>query len=345
MELEYSTYRLDFKFAAGTSRGVMHHRDIWMVQIKAHADSPVVGRGEVAPLPGLSHESIEEMPDCLKSAQAQLKSFDSIKSEEEVYQFAKELAGDFPSVRFGLEMAFLDLYKGGKQLWFDNDWTNGLSDMPINGLIWMNTPESMKKQADEKIDQGFDCIKMKIGAIDFDAELGVLAYIRSKFDGVLRVDANGAFLTEEVFKKLNRLSAFDLHSIEQPIMPRQWPAMQLVCQKSPVPIALDEELIGVWSQQDKVELLDEINPQYIILKPSLVGGFFESAEWIKLAEERKIGWWMTSALESNLGLNAIAQFTANYDPQNAQGLGTGGLFENNLDASTEIKDGRLFYRL
>ncbi|MFZ9045479.1 MAG: o-succinylbenzoate synthase [Cyclobacteriaceae bacterium] len=343
MELEYSTYRLDFKFDAGTSRGIIRHRDIWLLELRGHCDSPVIGRGEVAPLPGLSHEPIEMIPDHLKQVQLKLRDLDSVKSEQDAFLIAEELSRDFPSVRFGLEMSLLDLYKGGKQRWYDNDWTNGITQLPINGLIWMNTAESMKQQADEKLEQGFDCIKMKIGAIDFEAELSVLNYIRSKFDGILRVDANGAFLTEEVFKKLNRLSDFKLHSIEQPIMPRQRPAMQLICQKSSIPVALDEELIGVWSKEDKCELLDEINPHYIILKPSLIGGFYESAEWIKVAEERQIGWWMTSALESNLGLNAITQFTANYTPQTAQGLGTGGLFKNNLTASTEIKSGKLLY--
>ena len=339
MFLAYKPYKLDFSFAAGTSRGVMHHRDIWILELRPSDTSPFIGLGEVAPLPRLSADAIDQIPFFLDKLSQQLLSFELPQNESSIYELARELADSFPSVRFALEMAMLDALKGGQQRWFDNAYTQRKSRIPINGLIWMGSSDVMKKQIDEKIDAGFECIKMKIGAIDFEEELKVLHYIRSKFDGILRVDANGAFKTDEVLRKLKTLGEFDLHSIEQPIMPRQIPAMQLVCEKSPVPVALDEELIGPYDDRQKARLLDEILPAHIVLKPSLLGGFQETDTWIKLAEERNIGWWMTPALESNLGLNAIAQFTAQYQPTIHQGLGTGSLFENNLEAKNKVSNG------
>ena len=343
MELEYKPYSLEFSFDAGTSRGIMKKREIWLLELKAFPESPIIGKGEVAPLRGLSHESIDDIPDQLSKLRQQLKHSVLPSTVEEIFHFTKTLLEQYPSIRMGLEMAMIDLVNGGKQLWYHNDWTAGNSSIPINGLIWMNSADNMKGQFEEKLAQGFDCIKMKIGAIDFDQELEVLRYIRSKFSGVLRVDANGAFQTQDVLRKLELLAEYDLHSIEQPIMPRQWPAMHLVCGHSKIPVALDEELIGIWSKQQKSQLLDEIEPEYIILKPSLLGGFYETSEWIELASAKKIGWWITSALESNLGLNAIAQYTANFQPTTAQGLGTGGLFINNLPAATYIEKGQLHY--
>ena len=224
-----------------------------------------------------------------------------------------------------------------------NDFFDSQRSIPINGLIWMGEPDFMLRQIDQKLSEGFDCIKMKIGAIDFEREIELLKYIRSQFSPdqiVLRVDANGAFSPEDALEKLQRLADLDIHSIEQPIRAGHITAMEKLCRETPLPIALDEELIGV---EDKAALLDAIQPQHIILKPTLIGGTLETQEWIRVAEERGIGWWMTSALESNLGLNAISQLVSTYSPAIPQGLGTGKLYHNNLDSPLEVRAGHIYY--
>ena len=341
MKLEYTPYTLEFKFEAGTSRGVMTHRKVWFIKITSY--SGIEGKGEVAPLSGLSDESELEVIEKLEKIKEGFRLDHIPKDYEECYDFAEKWSGKIASVQFGLEMALIDLMNNGQKRWFDNEYTRGDTGIPINGLIWMESSENMKNQIDQKIREGFRCIKMKIGALDFDEEIRVLNYLRSKSDKLeIRVDANGAFRTSEVLGRLKRLAVFDLHSIEQPIIPRQPEAMRLICEKSPVPVALDEELIGVRDTDEKIRLLEDLKPRYIVLKPSLLGGFKETAEWINLAHEREIGWWITSALESNLGLYAIAQFTASYDLPTYQGLGTGGLFTNNVESMSYISSGELY---
>ena len=250
------------------------------------------------------------------------------------------------SVPFGFETAFLDLENGGKRIIYKNDFSLNQKTIPINGLVWMGDKEFMNKQIKEKLKTGFSCIKMKIGAIDFNAEVELLKSIRNEFSSKeieLRVDANGAFNPKNALEKLKRLSALEIHSIEQPIKQGQIEEMADLCAKTPLPIALDEELIGVFTSEEKEKIITAINPQYIILKPSLIGGFAGSKEWIKLAEENKSGWWITSALESNIGLNAIAQFTYTLQNNLPQGLGTGGLFTNNFESPLEVKNGALQY--
>jgi len=245
-------------------------------------------------------------------------------------------------------MALKDLKTEGNYKLFNNDFTNGNAGIPINGLIWMGDIDFMKRQIREKLDKGFRCLKMKIGALNFEEEFTVLKNIRSEYspnDLELRVDANGAFSPLDVLQKLEKLSRLNLHSIEQPIKQGQMDEMADLCLQTPLPIALDEELIGVHKKDKRIELLDRINPQYIILKPALVGGFYSSEEWIELAENRKMGWWITSALESNIGLNAIAQWTASLNTTAYQGLGTGQLYENNIQSPLQILGERLFYRL
>jgi L-alanine-DL-glutamate epimerase-like enolase superfamily enzyme len=252
----------------------------------------------------------------------------------------------FPSIQFGLETAFASFESENTFEIFPSEFTQGTDSIPINGLIWMGTESFMKQQIKDKIEAGFYCIKMKIGAIDFQTELQLLNSIRKEFsskDIELRVDANGAFSPLEALEKLKRLSELDLHSIEQPIKQGQIEAMASLCEKSVLPIALDEELIGVFSKEKKKDLLETIKPQYIILKPSLVGGFSGSKEWIDLAEKQNSGWWITSALESNIGLNAIAQWTYTLKNIMPQGLGTGGLFTNNFDSPLQVKNGTLQY--
>ncbi|MEG0849858.1 MAG: o-succinylbenzoate synthase, partial [Flavobacterium sp.] len=253
---------------------------------------------------------------------------------------------EFPSIQFGVEMAFLSLKSENPYLLFPSNFTSHSESTPINGLVWMGEASFMKQQIEEKLADGFNCIKLKIGAIDFQKELELLEFIRSHFSAEqieIRVDANGAFALNEALDKLNQLNTFQLHSIEQPIKKGNITAMADLCNVTPFPIALDEELIGVFSLQEKEELLQKIKPQYIILKPSFVGGFRGTQEWITLAEKYNIGWWITSALESNIGLNAIAQWTFLLNSKMPQGLGTGALYTNNFDCPLEVKQGQLWY--
>ena len=254
---------------------------------------------------------------------------------------------EFPSIQFGVEMAFRSLESETPFLLFPSDFTKGEKSIEINGLVWMGEEAFMKQQIEEKLATGFRCVKLKIGAIDFDQELQLLRYIRQHFTPEqveIRVDANGAFDKTLALDKLNQLSGFELHSIEQPIQKNNTDSMAELCKTTPIPIALDEELIGVFSLADKEALLQKIKPQYIILKPSFVGGFRGSKEWIALAEKYNIGWWITSALESNIGLNAIAQWTFLQNNSMPQGLGTGALYTNNFDCPLQVEQGQLWYK-
>ena len=254
---------------------------------------------------------------------------------------------EFPSIQFGVEMAFRSLASETPFLLFPSDFTKGEKSIEINGLVWMGEEAFMKQQIEEKLATGFRCVKLKIGAIDFDQELQLLRYIRQHFTPEqveIRVDANGAFDKTSALDKLNQLSGFELHSIEQPIQKNNTDSMAELCKTTPIPIALDEELIGVFSLADKEALLQKIKPQYIILKPSFVGGFRGSKEWIALAEKYNVGWWITSALESNIGLNAIAQWTFLQNNSMPQGLGTGALYTNNFDCPLQVEQGQLWYK-
>jgi o-succinylbenzoate synthase len=256
-----------------------------------------------------------------------------------------EALQEWPSILFGYEMAMRSLQSADPFTLFPSPFTQNQDSIPINGLVWMGDKDFMMQQLEEKLASGFDCIKLKIGAIDFDAEMQVLKSIRARFresEITIRVDANGAFAPSEALSKLEEISKYGVHSIEQPIKQGQWNEMAALCEKTPLPIALDEELIGLYDSKQRTDCLDMIQPQYIILKPALVGGFASSREWINLAGERQIGWWLTSALESNVGLNAIAQFTYTLGVTMPQGLGTGGLYTNNIKAPLEIKNGRLY---
>ncbi len=347
IKLEYKSKTLNFNLPAGTSRGILTQKKIWLLKVYHPEMSFEYGIGEVAPLEKLSIDWEIDMEVELNSLSKNIALNNLPSSEQEVFDLAQAMVSNkLPSLRFGLETALLDLLHGGKREIFQNDFYNSEQEIPINGLVWMGDKSFMKKQIDEKIMLGFKCIKIKIGALDFELELELLKYIRASYNPdelTLRVDANGAFSTQKALLKLKKLEAFDLHSIEQPIMPKQTMAMQLLCVKSKIPIALDEELIGVFGSDAKSELLDDINPQYIILKPTLLGGFRETSEWIALAEQRNIGWWITSALESNIGLNAICQFTANYNKNSHQGLGTGMLYENNIESPLTIVGESILY--
>jgi L-alanine-DL-glutamate epimerase-like enolase superfamily enzyme len=261
-------------------------------------------------------------------------------------QFPEELRA-WPSVRFGLETALADLRNGGQQLLFPSAFTHGEKGIPINGLIWMGTPEFMKQQIRAKLGAGFRCIKMKIGALDFETEYELLKAVRSEFSPeeiTLRVDANCAYSYQTALENLKRLSDLQIHSIEQPIATGRWTEMAELCRQSPVPIGLDEELIGILDQPEMKKLMETIRPAYLILKPSLHGGFAGCEKWIELADQYKTGWWITSALESNIGLNTIAQWTFQLDAKAEQGLGTGQLFINNFDSPLEIQGDQLWFR-
>lgn len=336
MTANYHQYILNFKQPSGTSRGILKTKETWFIILQ---DEEKKGIGECGILRGLS---IDDRPDY----EATLRwACQNIRLGLDV--LIQKLA-EFPSIQFGLEMAFKSLKSNHPFELFPSEFTRGNDSIPINGLIWMGSKDFMKEQIKEKIDFGFKCIKLKIGAIDFQTELNLLKSIRKEFKAKeieLRVDANGAFSPVDALEKLKQLSEFDLHSIEQPIKVGQWEDMAKLCEKTPLPIALDEELIGVFDVTKKKELLQTIQSQYIILKPSFVGGFAGSNEWIELAENQQIGWWITSALESNVGLNAIAQWTYNLQTDNYQGLGTGGLFTNNFHSPLKVKNGTLQYDL
>ena len=328
--------QLHFKQPAGTSRGVYTTRNVWYIVLTDPQDPTHYGVGECAPLPALSCDDIPEYEDILKETCRRL--------EENTETVLKTLE-NYPSIRFGVETALTHYQIQSLQLWH-TPFSQGKEGIPINGLIWMGNFDEMYQRIEEKMHQGFRCIKLKIGAIDFEKELELLAHIRKHFSPEqieLRVDANGAFSPVDALEKLKRLNEYRLHSIEQPIQAGQWREMARLCASTPFPIALDEELIGINCRTQKIELLDTILPQYIILKPSLHGGIGGSREWIELAAERGIGSWVTSALESNIGLNAIAQWTATLQPTLPQGLGTGLLFTDNIDYPLHIEGDCLWY--
>jgi o-succinylbenzoate synthase len=334
MKATYKKYTLNFKRPSGTSRGVMTEKETWFLILEENGK---IGIGECGILRTLS---VDDRPDYEEKLLWVCQNIHLGKD-----QLWDELM-EFPSIQFGVEMAFLSLQSKSTFDLFPSEFTLGKHNMLINGLVWMGEEQFMKTQIEEKLAQGFSCIKLKIGAIDFEKEIGLLRFIRQNFDAntiEIRVDANGAFTSNNALSILNQLNEFELHSIEQPIKANQIQEMKLLCQQTPFPIALDEELIGVFGINKKLELLEEIQPQYIILKPSLVGGFKGTLEWISIAESLNIGWWITSALESNIGLNAITQFTFTLNNPMPQGLGTGGLYTNNFDCPLEIEKGKIKY--
>lgn len=322
---------LHFKQPAGTSRGVYTTRKIWLLTVEHDGRTAI---GECAPLPQLSCDDIPDYEAVLRRFCDIIEATGSIPYDE---------MRNYPSMLFGVETALAQLSRTDGLL-YDTPFSHGEEGIPINGLVWMGTHDEMLSRLKEKLELGFRCVKLKIGAIDFAKELDLIQHIRKHFsreEVELRVDANGGFTPDVALERLQELARYDIHSIEQPIMAHQWSEMAQLCQLSPLPIALDEELIGVNSTDEKIRLLDTIKPQYIILKPSLHGGVAGTREWIALANERGIGSWITSALESNIGLNAIAQLAANIYGSKItmpQGLGTGMLFTDNIPMPLEIRN-------
>lgn len=327
-------HTLLFKRPSGTSRGVLTEKDTYFLVLEKNGKK---GIGECALLRGLSMDDVPQYEAVLEELCLQLNADGLTES----------LLENYPSLQMGLEMAVRSLHSKSPFELYPSDFTKAKKDISINGLVWMGTFSFMQQQIEEKIASGFTCIKLKIGAIEFEKELRLLEQIRSQFPAdqiEIRVDANGAFSPESALSKLKELSAFELHSIEQPIAVNQLEEMKTLCATTPLAIALDEELIGVRSDQ-KAELLERVQPQYIILKPSLLGGFKATKEWIDLADSQNIGWWITSALESNVGLNAIAQWAATLSTTRPQGLGTGSLFTNNFTSPLTVENGYLRYDL
>jgi o-succinylbenzoate synthase len=345
MEISVEKLDLQFKKPSGTSRGVLYSKPSWIIKLNDEQGNS--GFGEFSVIPGLSVDFMDE-----ESYETQIQRLVAYLKEnltqpikyQEILSKVNSQFRNFPSLVFGVETAILDYLYGGSRLIFKNTFALGESEIPINGLIWMGTKTDMKNQIQEKLKLGYSTIKLKIGAIAVEDELELISELRKEFDSnqiTIRVDANGAFDEFNVREILKKLKKLEVHSIEQPIQAGNWELMSELCNENAIPIALDEELIGIFEKERKIELLDLIRPQFIILKPSLHGGFIGCSEWIELAEERKIAWWMTSALESSIGLNAIAQFTANYPVQIPQGLGTGGLYTNNLPSDLVIESGYL----
>jgi o-succinylbenzoate synthase len=335
LKCSYQKYTLRFIKPGGTSRGVLHEKETWILSLYDE-DKSKMAYGECGLFRGLS---IDDRPDYEEKLKEVCKRLPGEK--QEILPEFKE----WPSIYFGVEMVLKDWENNSDHILFNSDFTEGKTGIDINGLIWMGSKEFMIAQIKDKLEQGFTCLKMKIGAIDFESELEILQLIRNQFSPEkieLRVDANGAFSVKEALEKLKRLSVFDIHSIEQPIRAGQLSEMAELIEKSPVSIALDEELIGITNVEAKRKLLETLHPSYIILKPTLVGGFTGSQEWIDLIEGQGGYWWITSALESNIGLNAIAQFTATKNNSLPQGLGTGQLYSNNFDSPLKIKKGKLF---
>jgi O-succinylbenzoate synthase len=337
LRCSYQKYTLQFIKPGGTSRGVLHEKETWIISLYDDEDESKIAYGECGLFKGLSMDGKPGYEEKLAEICKRLPH-----EKKEILSELKE----WPSIYFGVEMVLKDWENNSDHIFFNNDFTAGRTGIDINGLIWMGSKESMLSQIKDKLEQGFTCLKMKIGAIDFEIELEVIGFIRRQFSSEeieLRVDANGAFPAKESLEKLKRLSAFDIHSIEQPIRAGQIKEMAELMEKSPIPIALDEELIGVIDVEAKRKLLEILHPSYIILKPTLIGGFTGSQEWIDLIEEQSGHWWITSALESNIGLNAIAQFTATKNNPLPQGLGTGQLYSNNFDSPLKIQKGKLFF--
>ncbi len=334
---KYIKYRLNFRKPAGTSRGVLTTKDSYFICLEDSENPGIKGIGECSLIPGLSIDHTPGFEEALKGICEKI-SMGKVDPEDPI--------PGYPSMQFGFETAYLDLNSGGERILFPSAFTLGKEGIPINGLIWMGSKKEMLRQVKEKLNQGFSVLKFKVGAIDFNEEKDLIASVRKEYgekELEIRLDANGAWPFEEAMKKLNLLSEYQIHSLEQPIKAGQAEEMADICSRSPIPIALDEELIGVYDEAKKRTLLETIRPPFIILKPGLIGGIKAAREWMLMAEEMNIGWWITSALESNIGLNAIAQWSAILHTTLPQGLGTGSLYKNNIPSPLKVIKESLYY--
>jgi o-succinylbenzoate synthase len=334
IKASFKKHTLNFIRPAGTSRGVYHTKDSWFLILD---DGDNTGVGECSILKGLSIDDCPDFENKLKNVCNDINAGS--------YNFHSVLY-EFPAIQFGLESALADLQSVGKHILFPSEFTRGEKGIPTNGLIWMGDQKYMRKQIAQKLDTGFSCIKLKIGSLDWPSERELIADMRKEFSAselTIRVDANGAYLFDEALKILNDLEKLEVHSIEQPIKAGNWEQMSALCRQAPVPVALDEELIGTYPYARKKQLIETISPHYLILKPGLLGGFKSCDEWVELAQKNDAGWWATSALESNIGLNAIGQWVFTKNVKTQQGLGTGMLFSNNINSPLTLTGENLFY--
>ncbi|MGI4872743.1 MAG: o-succinylbenzoate synthase [Janthinobacterium lividum] len=345
LALTYQRRTLHFNFPARTSRGALTEHVVYYLGLHDTRRPEVIGWGEAAPLAGLS-------PDYNQDFETQVQQLCERLSHARLPELTPAQAAEWvpahlPALRFALETAALDLATGGRHQLYHNAFSQGQAGIPINGLVWMGDAAFMREQIRQKLAAGYSCLKLKIGSLDFATELALLAEIRAEAGPdklVLRVDANGAFAPAEALGKLDQLARFDIHSIEQPLAAGNWPALAQVCRQSPIPVALDEELIGITDPARQQELVAELQPAYLVLKPTLLGGHAATRRWISLARQHGLGWWITSALESNIGLNAVAQLTGEHEVAGfAQGLGTGQLYHQNVAAPLHIWAGYLHY--
>ncbi len=336
------TKNLEFHVEAGTSRGILKNKKSYFLGITDSSNPTRWGLGEAGPLAGLSPEYQEDCTEAFERA-IKLLPIEIPTLEDQIAQWISHIPASQPSFRFAAETAMLDYLNGHNGEYFSNSFSSGETSLPINGLIWMGKPSYMNEQIDKKLAQGYSCLKLKIGAIDFESELTILSKLRMRYparDLTIRVDANGAFDAKDAPRVLRQLANLHIHSIEQPIKAGQWEEMSKLCAQNIIPIALDEELIQI---KNPKELIQTIQPQYLIFKPSFLGGIQATNQWIQIAEEQKIGWWITSALESNVGLQAIAQFTNEFSVKIPQGLGTGQLYSNNLASGLTIEKGNIYF--
>lgn len=332
LKATFTKHILEFYTPAKTSRNTLSTKTVYLLAISDRQGR--TGIGECTTISKLSKDDCDE-----GFYEGKLREVTLALEEGHMPDLE-----DWPSIRFGLETALLDLQHGGRAMIFDTDFYKGTLSIPINGLVWMNDTKSMLEEAQKKVDMGFDCIKFKVGALDFDEECRMLESFRKYYPAgkcALRLDANGAFKPDEALAQLKDLSRFEVHSIEQPVKAGQWDVLEKLCAESKIPVALDEELIPLDPFSNGYELLAQTWPAYLVLKPSLLGGFTACDEWIRLAERAGVNWWITSALESNIGLNAIAQYTSRFDVKIPQGLGTGLLYKNNFGSPLEIEGARL----
>lgn len=320
----YCRYELRFKEQATTSRETMDSKNTYYIKVYDDAVPERFGIGECALFRGLSCDDRNDYENILAEVCHNINRYTDCGTAD---------LAEFPSIRFGVETAIKDYLNGGNRSIFPGAWRSGEKVLVINGLVWMGNRDKMLAGVHRKLEEGFRCVKFKVGGIRFEDELALIAGVRESFPPErleIRLDANGAFSVKDAISRLERLSAYDIHSIEQPIRAGQWTEMATLCRQSPIDISLDEELIGINRVTDKELMLKTVKPQYIILKPALCGGFSGGREWIDIADRLGIGWWITSALESNIGLNAIAQWADSLNVTIPQGLGTGELFINNI---------------
>lgn len=334
MRLQFAPYILKFKQPAGTSRGVLTEKITCFLRMFDENNPSVYGIGEAAIFPGLSPEADDRFFYKLMELQANVRL--GLKTD----------LSKFPSLQCGFEQVIRDFSGGGHGVYYNSQFLFGAESININGLVWMGNFDEMIERIETKLREGYKCIKLKIGAIDWRSEVDMIKYIRDRYDAShleIRVDANGGFDMDNALPRLKRLADLGVHSIEQPIKAGNPALMRFLCDVSPLPIALDEELIGKFTTESKIKMLDDIKPAYIVIKPSLIGGFTAGEEWISLAKERNIGWWITSSLESNIGLNALAQWVATLDTNIPQGLGTGALYTNNVESPLYLNGEKLKY--